>query len=901
MKQISLKFKILFLFAILVVSLIHFSSAHVFSKYTELKESAKYKLSAEVTLSLTELMHNLQIERGLSGGVVVAKERSLYSDTLKEQFKKTDAAYKKFLHYVQSDFNAKKDLQTEIRSKNEPIIKEVIQRLNHLETIRSKVLRSEISFLEETLYYSEVNSKLLQSIQIHMSLLGLQNHHSSALSKLEELKELAGLERAYIYKHLLANTFKSVQIEKVYEFQLQQNLVKEQFLSDAPIKSIIKYTDNIDQDAFKRIEFLRDSFARHELNSTHAIEWFYLTTKRIDGLEKAATEIISLYINKANSVHIAAMNSLYVIATLWVLSFLALSILLYILKSLLKSEEQNKEELRIAAYTFDSHEAMTITDINGDILRVNNAFTEITGYDRSDVIGKNPRVLKSMKHDDAFYKEMWRQLHTYGKWSDEIYNRRKNGEVYLERLSITAIKDEKGIATHYIAQFLDITDFKKAQEEAEHQADHDFLTGLMNRKSLTQRLNEEFVKARRHDFTHAYLFIDLDGFKSVNDSYGHDTGDKLLVEVASRIKSVLRQEDLVARMSGDEFAVMALNLDQEEGNAARDLKNIATKLLGELSRVFILNEHKLNISASIGIKIFPDHERNIQEVIVHADAAMYQAKHRGRNRFVFFDKEIELNLKQFSLLEEELNHAYENDEFRFYYQPKVDTVSNKIKGAEMLIRWQHPTKGLLLPAAFLEVAAEIGMRQKITRMVLSSACEFLQSNKDIFSGTLAINICSKQLVDPDFEQEIVSAIKHYNVDPARIELEITENELIKDFDLAISKIQTLQGFGFKFSIDDFGTGYSSITYLQKLPINTLKIDKSFMSNLSQDADRELVKMIINMAKTFKMSVIVEGIEELSQLNFIKECGAEEYQGFYFSEAVDKESFIKLIESTTKTI
>ncbi len=901
MKQISLKFKILFLFTVLIVSLIHFSSAHVFTKYSELKESAMYKLSAEVTLSVSELIHNLQMERGLSAGVVVLKDRSSYADTLIKQFEKTDAAYARFLYFVQSDLDAKKDLQAEIQSKNEPIVKEVIQKLNHLSTIRGKVLSSEISFLEETLYYSEINSRLLQSVQVHMSLLSLQNQHTSALTKLEELKEYAGLERAYIYKHLLADTFTDKQIEKILGFQLQQKHAKEQFLTDAPVKSILRYTNNTDDETLRRITAMRNLFVDHKLNNTDAKEWFLLTTKRINGLEKAATEIITIYIDKANSVYTSAMSSLYIIAFLWVLSFTALSVLLYILKSLLKHEEQNKEELRIAAYTFDSHEAMTITDTNGNILRVNDAFTEITGYERFEVIGKNPRVLKSMKHSEEFYKEMWRQLHTYGKWSGEIYNRRKNGEVYLERLSITAIKDEKGVATHYIAQFLDITDFKKAQEEAEHQADHDFLTGLMNRKSLTQRLNEEFVKARRHDFTHAYLFIDLDGFKSVNDSYGHDTGDKLLVEVASRIKSVLRQEDLVARMSGDEFAVMALNLDQEEGNAARDLKNIATKLLGELSRVFILNEHKLNISASIGIKIFPDHERNIQEVIVHADAAMYQAKHRGRNRFVFFDKEIELNLKQFSLLEEELNHAYENDEFRFYYQPKVDTVSNKIKGAEMLIRWQHPTKGLLLPAAFLEVAAEIGMRQKITRMVLSSACEFLQSNKDTFSGTLAINICSKQLVDPDFEQEIISAIKHYDVDPSRIELEITENELIKDFDLAISKIQTLQGFGLKFSIDDFGTGYSSITYLQKLPIDILKIDKSFMSNLSQDADRELVKMIINMAKTFKMSVVVEGVEEVSQLDFIKECGAQEYQGFYFSEAVNKESFIKLIENSTKTI
>ena len=895
MKQISLKFKILFLFAILIVSLIHFSSAHVFTKYSELNKSAMYKLSAEVTVAVSELIHNLQIERGLSAGIVVVDDKSSYTDTLIKQFEKTDAAYARFLYFVQSDFDAKKDLQIEIKSKNEPIVKEVIQRLNHLATIRGKVLSSEISFLEETLYYSEINSRLLQSVQVHMSLLSLQNQHTSALTELEELKEYAGLERAYIYKHLLADTFADKQIEKVLEFQLQQEHAKQQFLSDAPVNSILKYTDNIDEKTLRRITDMRNLFAHHALSRTDAKEWFQLTTKRINGLEKAATEIIALYIDKANSVYSSAMNSLYIIAFLWVLSFTALSVLLYILKKLLKHEEQAKEELRIAAYTFDSHEAMTITDTNGDILRVNDAFTEITGYERSEVIGRNPRVLKSMKHDETFYKEMWRQLHTYGKWSGEIYNKRKNGEVYLERLSITAIKDDKDITTHYIAQFLDITDFKKAQEDAEHQADHDFLTGLINRRSLTQRLNEEFVKARRHDFTHAYLFIDLDGFKSINDTYGHAIGDKLLVEVASRLKATMRQEDLVARMSGDEFAVMILNLDEDEDIAAKDIKNICTKLLYELSKTFILNEYKLNISASIGIKIFPDNEKNIQEVIIHADAAMYQAKHRGRNRFVFFDKAIELKLREFSLLEEELNQAYENNEFVFYYQAKVDTMSNTINGAEMLIRWLHPTKGLLFPATFLEVAAEIGMRQRITRMVINSACEFLNANSTLFKGSLAINICAKQLMDPEFEQELISAIKHYDIDPSQIELEITENELIKDFDLAISQIIKLQAFGIKFSMDDFGTGYSSITYLQKLPIDTLKIDKSFMSDLSEDANKELVKMVINMAKTFNMSVIVEGVEDASQLNFVKECGAEQYQGFYFSEAIDKEDFIKLIK------
>ena len=409
-----------------------------------------------------------------------------------------------------------------------------------------------------------------------------------------------------------------------------------------------------------------------------------------------------------------------------------------------------------------------------------------------------------------------------------------------------------------------------------------------------QRLNEEFVKARRHDFLHAFLFIDLDEFKIINDNYGHDIGDKLLIDVSKRLKSILREEDIVARISGDEFAIVILNIDKSEAEAAKDIKEICTKVINTLNTPFIIKEYNLNISASIGIKLFPDNEKNIDDVIIHADTAMYQAKDQGKNQFVFFDKEIELELKHFQLLEEELNHAYKNDEFEFFYQPKVDVNAEKIVGAEALVRWQHPQKGLLFPCSFLKVASEIGMIPKITNLALHSACKFIKENKDIFSGAISINIDSNELLYSNFEQNIISVIKSYDIDPKQIELEITESELIKDFQTAIVMIKKLQEFGIKFAIDDFGTGYSSITYLQKLPVNSLKIDRSFLQNISDTSNKEIVKMIINMAKTFNMCSVVEGIEDQNQLDFIRKIGANQYQGFLFSKAIDEKSFIELI-------
>jgi diguanylate cyclase (GGDEF)-like protein/PAS domain S-box-containing protein len=855
-----------------------------------------YKLSADVTESLTKLLHNLQLERGLCAGMIADDDnKSSYISSLKKQFKKTDKSYNDFLYFVNLNSHNKRELQQLIQFKNASIEKEIIQKLHRIKTIRAKVLNSEITFNDEMRYYTDINNNLLGSIKIYTVLLSWQNYDSASLFNLQKLKEKAGLERAYLYNQLLSNTFKLEEIEKIKELQLQQDIMKEEFFSEASIKSTMLYTDIMDIKILNQIEEFRKSFYKHTLNSTYAKQWFKLTTVRIDRLEKISTEILNSYIHHTKSVYTDALRSLYLATLLWIISLIALAVLSYIVKVLLEKEKEHAQDLRIAAYTFDSHEAITITDVNGIIIRVNKAFSEITGYEASEVIGKNHKILKSMKHSRKFYKKMWHQLHTVGMWRGEIYNKRKNGEIYPEQLSITAIKNDKGITTNYIAQFSDISDIKKEQEKIKHKAGRDFLTGLLNRKSLMQRLKEEFRKAKRGNFLHAYLFIDLDKFKNINDDYGHDIGDKLLIKVAARMKSVLREEDVVARISGDEFAIMILNIDKDTSEAAKDLEVICTKLLNQISKPFLLNEYKLNISASIGIRLFPTNEKSSKEVAIHADAAMYKAKKEGKNRFAFFDKAIELKLKQFTLIKEELTHAYENEEFKFYYQAKVDTCTNKITGAEMLLRWLHPTKGILYPDAYLDIASEIGMTPKITKLALQTACEFLSVNSHIFKGSLAININLSELIHPAFEQEIISIIEHYAVDPSKIELEITENELMKDFDVAVSKIKKLQAFGLKFAIDDFGMGYSSITYLQKLPVNTLKIDKYFMLNLSHDKNKELVKIIIDIAKTFNIEVLIEGIEEESQLHFIQESGVGKYQGFYFSKAVDEESFIKLLQ------
>jgi diguanylate cyclase (GGDEF)-like protein len=442
--------------------------------------------------------------------------------------------------------------------------------------------------------------------------------------------------------------------------------------------------------------------------------------------------------------------------------------------------------------------------------------------------------------------------------------------------------------------------YKNTSKSMQYQAEHDFLTDTLNRRALVTGLNDIFNESKKNNQLHAYLFLDLDRFKSINDRYGHDTGDKLLVELVERIRPLLNKEDILARMSGDEFAIILKNIDGDSPDGMRRINEVCAKLSSELSRPFILNQYEISTSASIGVRLFPDDVKKASDVMLHADAAMYRSKKKMKGSVTLFDEKLAQEFEEANLLKEELEHAYENNEYIFFFQPKVDVHTNRIKSVEILVRWQHPTRGLLFPDDFFKEAIDIGMLSKITDLSIHRACEFLVSTKEHFFGSIAINVSSTEIVDTFFISRLVSVIKEYGIDTKRIELEITEDELIKNFDFAIILIKKLQKLGIRVSIDDFGTGYSSITYLQKLPVDTLKIDKSFIRNLhtTNDSDRDLVlvKTITSMAKAFNIEIVAEGVENEAQLSIVKKLGIDEYQGFLFSEAVNKDTFLELIKN-----
>ncbi len=895
MNKNSLKLKIFLIFSIPIIAIIYFSYNSVEHQYKKLNESSAFKLSAHITQTLSNLIYNIQIERGLGAGYIVGTTDDKHKQQLKEQYTHTDEAFEQLQAILSLKSKNKKILNQIICNRTKPLINSIIQKIKKISSIRERVLDGSISFKDEIQYYSSLNEQLIVSIKMINNVFNKLQQDAQVIVLLEQIKEYAGIERAYIYNQLLSHHYNINYIERLKELKEKQKKTIEEFLLNASEKSIAVYMKYYNPEIEKKLNVCRNGVINQNFTIKDADKCFVISSQYINIFKNISLNILDDFIHNANGVYERSINSLYLTYLLWFLSFIALLILSFLLKKLINNEYKTLEELRIASYAFDSQEAMVITDIDRNIIKVNNAFTEITGYQASQAIGEKLDILQTDLYNDFFYMRVLVQLKKDGKWAGEVYNKKKNGEVYPEMLSITAIKNEENITTHYIAQFIDISEIKKAQQIAQHQADHDFLTGLLNRKSLLQRLNEEFIKAKRHKFVHAFLFIDLDNFKSINDNYGHDVGDQLIIEIAKRLKNMLREGDIVARISGDEFGVILLNLNTNESQAAQTVKQICEKILKTISEELVINKHTLTTSSSIGIKIFPDNERCINDIIIHADKAMYEAKKQGKNQFVFFDNHIALEIQNFAILEADIKNSLENGDFKFFYQPKVDVQTGAIQGAEMLIRWQHPRDGLVFPNVFIDVAESIGVIHKFSILALHSACQFLQNHKDLFNGTLAINISSKELLHPNFETEVISIISSHNITPSKIELEITESTIIKEFDLVIQKLKKLQEFGIKFSIDDFGTGYSSITYLQKLPVNTLKIDRSFFHNLELNANRELVKMVINIAKTFHMEIVSEGIEDTSQLKFIQEHGSHLYQGFYFSKAVDEQSFIALLQ------
>ena len=560
-----------------------------------------------------------------------------------------------------------------------------------------------------------------------------------------------------------------------------------------------------------------------------------------------------------------------------------------------RQEQHLEQELRIAATAFNAHEAITITDSDGTILQVNDAFTQITGYTAEEAIGGNPSILKSGKHDKEFYVEMWDSIRKEGFWKGEIYNRRKNGEIYPEMLSISAVKDQEGKITHYVAHFFDITEIKNAQHDAEYRAQHDALTDLYNRQKLTEELSRIYRQARRTHEYNAFLYLDVDNFKHINDYYNHEMGDKVLIEIARRLRKVVHGEDLLARIAGDEFALILCCLGQERRMATKKTTIVVEKLRNLFRDPIEIDGVSFEIAFSIGIKLFPDEEREWKEVMINADVAMYHAKKSGKNQYNFFDENLDMESKHFLRLKNEFSQALKKRELVMHYQPRVDIQSGRIVGMEALVRWQHPERGLIYPDEFLFVSQGNTLGYELNEYVLNEVCrqveEWKKRYRD-FDLKVSINISGEQFNSRSYIESTMKLLRHREEITGLIEFEIVEDALLKDLDHAIMVIREFKRLGIGFCMDDFGTGYSSIEYLKRLPVDIVKIDRGFILDLFQDRNAEVVKLIVKTAEIFGMETVAEGVENQATLDYLREIGCTYYQGYYLSRPIPAKTIEK---------
>lgn len=553
------------------------------------------------------------------------------------------------------------------------------------------------------------------------------------------------------------------------------------------------------------------------------------------------------------------------------------------LVSIAIEKKQSEDKLKLAASVFShAREGIIISDANNNIIKVNDRFSEISGYSREEVVGKSPSIWQSGLHPPEFYTDMWQAINTKGYWSGEVWNRHKNGKEYAEILTISAVRDEHGTTTHYVALGNDITSMKEHQSQLEHIAHYDILTSLPNRVLLADRLSQAMLQCTRHKQSLAVVFLDLDGFKAVNDAYGHDVGDELLVILALHMKDSLREGDSLARIGGDEF--VAVLTDLPESTTCEDYNPILERLLLAASEPVTVNNIVLNVSASIGVTLYPQDNVSADQLMRHADQAMYIAKEEGKNRHHLFDtaQDDAVKVQRESL--GAIRNALDNHEFVLYYQPKVNMRTGTVIGVEALIRWQHPTRGLLNPIDFLPVIENNPMIIEMGEWVINTALTQIglwQKKSLNLSLTTSVNIAAVQLQQPDFTKKLTALLaKHPGVEPHYLELEVLETSALDDVHHVSTIMKDCMALGVSFALDDFGTGYSSLTYLRRLPANLIKIDQSFVRDMLNDPDDlVIVEGVIALAKSFKRDVIAEGVETIEHGIVLLQLGCDLAQGY----------------------
>jgi diguanylate cyclase (GGDEF)-like protein/PAS domain S-box-containing protein len=562
-------------------------------------------------------------------------------------------------------------------------------------------------------------------------------------------------------------------------------------------------------------------------------------------------------------------------------------------------QKRLESELSIAAAAFETHDAIMITDVAANILMVNRAFERITGYGAAEVVGRTPRILSSGRHDPQFYAGMWHTLRQVGEWKGEIWDRHKSGKIYPKETTITAVKNGDGATLYFVATFSDITVRKQAEADIYNLAYYDPLTGLANRRLLADKLKIALSVSAHTQHYGAALFLDLDRFKTANDTYGHETGDALLIEVANRLRLSVPHDATLAHLGGDEFVMVVQNLGQEASQAITAISTIAQKICEVIGTAYLLGEKRIHTTASIGISLLRGDSESPAEIVSRADIAMYQAKAQGGNQYQFFKEEYQTAALKRLSIEADLRKAIAEQQFVLYYQPQLDLRTQRLTGVEALIRWRHPERGLISPMEFIPIAEETGLIKPIGQWVLEQACRQLAEWRGgtLADITIAVNLTASQFLDPGLSGRIITLLRQYGVMPERLVLEVTESMSMTAPEQTIALMKELVNRGIALHIDDFGTGYSSLAYLKLFPLRTLKIDRSFVKDLESDQNSaEICEMMTMLAHKIGLDVIAEGVETDAQLKSLSAIGCKTLQGYLISKPLPAEEVERFIRT-----
>ncbi len=569
----------------------------------------------------------------------------------------------------------------------------------------------------------------------------------------------------------------------------------------------------------------------------------------------------------------------------------------FIIHSCIDITAQKQRELQLeqsAIFFENSNEGIVITDSKSKIVSINKAFSKITGYRKDEVLGKKPSILNSGIHDKNFYEDMWESLKNNSAWQGEIWNKRKNGEIYPEWLSIAKTINPKYNEEFYIAIFTDITSLKEADRKLYFYANHDVLTKLANRVHFELHLKSAIESCKRRDNKLALFFIDLDKFKDINDTYGHTIGDEMLKTVAKRLEQNIRKEDFIARLGGDEFVLIIKDVKDSD-----DMINLACKLNENIKEPITLDDKVFFMTLSIGISIFPEHGKDSEDLIKHSDAAMYEVKENGRNGYSIYNQTMTDKISQKVTIQNELKMAISKDEFEMYYQSVVDIRNNQIIGAEALVRWNHRNKGILTPIHFIHYIEDGGMSVEFGELVFKKVLHDIQIiNSKIKNQNLkiAINISPEYFFKYTFVDDLSGYCRDFSIDSKQIELELLETNIMKNSEISQKKIEKLHENGFEISIDDFGTGYSSLSYLKNFKVNKLKIDQSFIRDfLDDNNDKAIVQAIINLANTFNLKVQAEGVETKEHVQLLRHLNCNLVQGYFYNKPMPLNVFLDLVQ------